>query len=132
MFIPLLLAEVLSDISFSMNGFAYNSSVLGRELPGPQYIPWDNAAGESEFLEMITKRPDDPRTIDERRQEDMYVCTAYGNIAVAAMSGHGRATLPPLTYLHVFSEPLCDNTLQDGCYLVWHVSISSTYIPMRC
>ena len=36
-----------------MGAFALNSSVVGRELVGPQYIPADEVAQETEFIEQV-------------------------------------------------------------------------------
>lgn len=62
-----------------MNAFAINSSVVGhgRLVSPPQYIPFDESAGENEFVSKI---------YEERDQ----------------------------------IEHLCQDTLEDKCYYVWH------------
>ncbi|KAL7005619.1 hypothetical protein EMMF5_004864 [Cystobasidiomycetes sp. EMM_F5] len=62
-------------IRIDMNAFAINSTMVGegRPIHGPQYVPHNNPAGESEFAEMIYEKEEDLEPLcDNTREEKCY------------------------------------------------------------
>ena len=67
-----------------MNAFAINSTMVGKGRPvhGPQYVPHNNPAGESEFAEMIVNSEDEVEPLCENTREEKCYWVWHNHVSI--------------------------------------------------